>query len=205
MRLRALLSMMMVVVAARRAAGWSRGSSSTLEVLQRLASGGNDQPIRVRQDTPQPGESPIYYVQLPSSPYYYVDDSALASVPLPPHTKVDIDFSINGKLGKVYHYSSPATKLHYLPLSLHYLPLPSTSAPPPPSPRLPPLSSTTIAPAPTESPSPDATPEKPLKRSKVTLKKKFSFNGKPTKVYVWRGSSPLTIKNHRRARRPFRF
>ncbi|XP_063858880.1 ecdysone-inducible protein E75-like [Scylla paramamosain] len=198
--------MMMVVVAARRAAGWSRGSSSTLEVLQRLASGGSDQPIRVRQDTPQPGESPIYYVQLPSSPYYYVDDSALASVPLPPHTKVDIDFSINGKPWARCTTTAPpppsSTTFHYH--STTY-PCHPPQHPRRPRPRLPPLSSTTIAPAPTESPSPDATPEKPLKRSKVTLKKKFSFNGKPTKVYVWRGSSPLTIKNHRRARRPFRF
>ncbi|MPC78047.1 hypothetical protein E2C01_072520 [Portunus trituberculatus] len=190
-------------------------------VLQRLASGGSDHPIMVKQDTPLPGESPIYYVQLPSSPYYYADNSALATVPLPPHTKastrtvhhtppsntkkVDIDFAINGKPGKVYHYSSPITKLHYPPLPPHHLPLPSTSPPPPPSSPLPPLPSTTITPAPTGFSSSDPTPDKRLKHSKVVLRKKFSFNGKPMKVYVWRGSSPLTIKNHRRARRPFRF
>lgn len=55
------------------------------QVLQRLADGGGGSVMR--QDTPQMGESPIYYLQLPPSPYYYADDSDSASVPLPSHHK----------------------------------------------------------------------------------------------------------------------
>lgn len=125
--------------------------------------------------------------------------------------QVDIEFLINGRPGKVYHYSSPLTSPHSF-----YQPQPPPRPSPPPiqpsPPPAPPLLTTTSPPPSTSPAGPtpgkphlSPSPLKPYRRSQLVLKKKFAFNGKPTKVYVWRNGSPLTVKNHRRARQPFRF
>ncbi|XP_042207323.1 mucin-2-like [Homarus americanus] len=209
----------------------TRSLSGGLEVIKRLGESRTGE-VKVTQGRPRQGESPIYYIRLPPSAYYFSHNTIPSPTVHLPHHKVSVDFINNGKPHKVYHwnlplYNSPIYRPSpQLPPSLSTTYVTQTSITTQPSTTSPssqllttssnlssvtPEPPTTMAEFPTTMPQPSTTKlqalitttMKPSKRPWLTLKKNFVYNGKPSKVYIWTPrSSPVTGNTNRRARLP---
>ncbi|XP_037780835.1 uncharacterized protein LOC119577183 [Penaeus monodon] len=188
-----------------------RPSSGALEVIKRLGeSRAGD--IKVTQGRSKAGDSPIFFIKLPPSPYYFRPNS----VPSPAHNleKLPVSFVNNGKPHRVQHWNLPLINAHRSrPLHphtrlrphphLHLRPRPHTPTLPavtPPSttqtkmtetqPQLqqpqpqPQLLPTTTTTTTTVAPHPPMAKTRPVKPW-VNLKKGFVYNGRPSSVYVW--------------------
>ncbi|XP_076039505.1 uncharacterized protein LOC143024579 [Oratosquilla oratoria] len=199
------------------------GGGKIPEILQRLGlqREGIDT-LEVSVGPYNKGESPIYFIKLPPSPYFFkhnqrpepYTDAPEKTSRLPKPTKLDVNFVNNGKPSQLHHWNLPLTSASHLAFdNLKNLP----SGPPSSTPA--PVSTTTMAPQPTTTPSTttakSTTPatskvaQGPTQRPSVlnsfwptpkiphVLKKKYYYNGQPSGVYVWRPKQkPLAVARH---------
>lgn len=143
---------------------------------------------RVDEDAPRiqslntPGNSPMFMIKLPPSAYYYLNhvrgSGKVTSAPNFP--RVPLDFTINGKPDKLYHYNLGVTA----PMVDGTTPATTTAA----------TTATTPRPSHKQAAA-DRLRQKyanyyKRKTPSAQMKKyKYAYNGKPSSFYVMRGSS----------------
>lgn len=180
-----------------------RQLSGALEVIRRLGAS-RAGVLKVKQGRRKAGESPIYYIKLPPSSYFFTHN-IISPAALPDH-KVNVDFISNGRPSKVYHWSPavvvPRAEEKLSPTSSPTTLRSSTTTTPYPQP----WTTTPRSQTPTTTPQPQPrSPAKPLQdspsmRTFLPLRKGFVFNGRPSGVYIWKQNSPNIFVRHRRPR-----
>ncbi|XP_069188718.1 WAS/WASL-interacting protein family member 3-like [Procambarus clarkii] len=222
-----LQSVLVVLTKARSVPGpRSRTSSGALEVVRHLGQSRAGQ-VKVVQGQRLTGESPIYFIRLPPSSYYFSHNTFTSAATHPLH-KVYVEFVNNGKPQKVYHWNLPLTSHnqspppsqpppqppsppHHTTSTIERLKLLSTNGPKKPAPMLqvsstPPPQLTTVAPRPsTTAPHPPPPTTVAVKSSKLPwfmLKKNYVYNGRPSQVYIWKGNTPVSTEKFQHARAP---
>ncbi|XP_068247407.1 uncharacterized protein [Palaemon carinicauda] len=223
--------------------------SGFLQVIRRLGVNRSGA-LTVSQGRSQSGESPIYFIRLPPTPYFYLEN-AVSALGDPDH-KVPVDFTNNGRPKQVYHWNLPELNSHsaqplyqssipsalpspagVVPPASARAPLPAGVVPPASAraplpagvqgvpvllsggPQLKPSSQTQIQllPAPVSSPadkyripiSPStAQPSGSLgKKTWISGRKQYSYNGRPSGIYIYKSKRPIRpITVPKTSRRP---
>ncbi|XP_063587759.1 uncharacterized protein LOC134765011 [Penaeus indicus] len=86
-----------------------QSSSGALEVIKRLGESRAGE-VKVTQGRSKAGDSPIFFIKLPPSPYYFRPNT----VPSPSHSleKLPVSFVNNGKPHRVQHWNLPLINAH---------------------------------------------------------------------------------------------
>ncbi|KAK7071517.1 hypothetical protein SK128_013299, partial [Halocaridina rubra] len=167
-------------------------------ILQRLGlDRGSGLPDVVQGDKARLEDSPIYYIKLPPSPYYYINNvyqPSTFTTPFP-FEKVAVDFTSNGRPDQVYHWNQFPTSASSANKLWSYLS--STSSPNA-------WESQTTTPAPTTTPTTTTTTpkpfpvtQKPTKKPWLTLDKYFPYNGKPSGIYIWKPKPTISVNKYK--------
>nr|XP_045593168.1 uncharacterized protein LOC123754878 [Procambarus clarkii] len=205
---------------------WPEGRVCPPQVVRHLGQSRAGQ-VKVVQGQRLTGESPIYFIRLPPSSYYFSHNTFTSAATHPLH-KVYVEFVNNGKPQKVYHWNLPLTSHnqspppsqpppqppsppHHTTSTIERLKLLSTNGPEKPAPMLqvsstPPPQLTTVAPRPsTTTPHPPPPTTVAVKSSKLPwfmLKKNYVYNGRPSQVYIWKGNTLVSTEKFQHARAP---
>ncbi|XP_064119127.1 uncharacterized protein LOC135224193 [Macrobrachium nipponense] len=222
--------------------------SGFLQVIRRLGVNRSGAALQVSQGRSQSGESPIYFIKLPPTPYFYLQN-AVSALGDPDH-KVPVDFTNNGRPNQVYHWNLPELNSHLAqpPFStafaqpaavpgLLHVAAPSSVALPSPAgvpglinvespvllPGGPSLAPVTRSASPVQlhavsvpsspeditrvaiSPSTAQPSGSSAKKTWISGKKQYAYNGRPSGIYIYKSKRPIRpIAVPKNGRRPTR-